>query len=212
MGTNSARTDFSYYLDFYKRCGAKGVGEVTANLYTDGPLMDNFFYHCAETDMPVIIHISPAVGEGYGIVDDLGLGRLEKMLKKHPKLKIIGHSQPFWSEISGDTTESMRNTYPAGKITGGRLHALLRDYEHLYCDLSAGSGLNAMTRDEDHALRFLEEFQDKLMFGTDICSVQNTHHLALSRFYDRLYDGKLISEQIYRKICRDNAIRILKLA
>jgi predicted TIM-barrel fold metal-dependent hydrolase len=162
--------------------------------------------------MPVLIHISPALGEGYGIVDDLGLCRLEKMLKKYPKLRIIGHSQPFWSEISGDNTESLRNRYPAGKVTQGRLHKLLRDYEHLYGDLSAGSGLNAMTRDEDHALRFLEEFQDKLMFATDICSAQNTHHLAISRFYDRLHEGKLISEQIYRKICRDNAIRILKLA
>jgi predicted TIM-barrel fold metal-dependent hydrolase len=211
MGNNSASTDFSYYLDFYKSRGAKGVGEVTANLYADEALMDNFFYHCAETDMPVLIHISPAIGEGYGIVDDLGLYRLEKMLKKYPKLRIIGHSQPFWSELSGDNTESTRNGYPTGKVTEGRLHKLLRDYAYLYCDLSAMSGLNAMTRDEDHALRFLEEFQEKLMFATDICSPQNTHHLAISRFYDRLYSEKLINEQIYRKICRDNAIRVLKL-
>lgn len=211
MGNNSARTDFSYYLDFYKSCGAKGVGEVTANLYADGVLMDNFFYHCAETDMPVLIHISPAIGEGYGLVDDLGLYRLEKMLKKYPGLRIIGHSQLFWSELSRDNTESTRSGYPTGKVIEGRLHKLLRDYEYLYGDLSAMSGLNAMTRDEDHALRFLEEFQDKLMFATDICSPQNTHHLAISWFYDRLLGENLISEQIYRKICRDNAVRILKL-
>jgi predicted TIM-barrel fold metal-dependent hydrolase len=173
--------------------------------------MDNFFFHCAETDMPVLIHISPALGAGYGIVDDLGLHRIEKMLKKYPGLKIIGHSQPFWSEISGDNTEALRNSYPPGKVIEGRLHKLLRDHENLYCDLSAGSGLNAMTRDEDHALRFLDEFQDKIMFATDICSAQNTHHLSISRFYDRLLNENLLSETIYRKICRENAIRILKL-
>jgi predicted TIM-barrel fold metal-dependent hydrolase len=211
MVTNSEKTDFSYYLDFYKKCGAKGVGEVTANLYADSTLMDNFFFHCAETDMPVLIHISPAPGVGYGIVDDRGLYRIEKMLKKYPRLKIIGHSQPFWSEISADNTEATRNSYPTGKVIEGRLHKLLRDYENLYCDLSAGSGLNAMIRDEDHALRFLDEFQDKVMFATDICSAQNTHHLSISRFYDRLRNENRISENSYRKICRENAIRILKL-
>jgi len=36
-------------------------------------------------------------------------------------------------------------------------------------DLSAGSGLNAMQRDEDHAREFLERHQDRLLYGSD-CS------------------------------------------
>ena len=211
MVYNSEDSDLGYLINHYKSLGAKGVGELTANLYTDEPLMDNLFFHCQQCDMPVIIHISPAPGVSYGIVDEIGLPRLEKTLKKYPKLKIIGHSQPFWAEISADLTEEKRNTYPSGKVKEGRLFNLLRDYENLYCDLSAGSGLNAMTRDKESAVRFLTEFQDKVMFGTDICAPSNAHHIALSEFYDNLYFDDLISESIYKKICRENAIKTLGL-
>ena len=215
--SNSENADLGYLIMHYKNLGAKGVGELIANLYVDEPLMDNLFYHCQECDMPVIIHISPPpkkAGQAtgcYGIIDDLGLPRLEKILKKYPKLKVIGHSQPFWSEISADVTEETRNTYPSGKVKEGRLFKLLRDYENLYCDLSANSGLNAMERDKESAVKFLNEFSDKVMFGTDICAPENNHHLAISDFYDELYEQGLISELVYKKICRENAIRILKL-
>ena len=39
----------------------------------------------------------------------------------------------------------------------------------MYADLSAGSGLNALTRDEDFTRDFLVRHQDKLVFGSD-CS------------------------------------------
>lgn len=214
---NNEKTDLSFLIMHYKKFGAKGIGELIANLYADEPLMDNLFYHCQECDMPVLIHISPPPkkpGQAtgcYGIIDDLGLPRLEKILIKYPKLKIIGHSQPFWAEISSDVTEETRNSYPSGKVKEGRLFRLLRDYENLYCDLSANSGLNAMERDKESAVKFLNEFSDRVMFGTDICSPANNHHLSLSKFYDDLYDEDLISETVYKKICRENAIRILKL-
>jgi predicted TIM-barrel fold metal-dependent hydrolase len=37
----------------------------------------------------------------------------------------------------------------------------------MYGDLSAGSGLNALTRDEDHSRDFLQRHQDKLLYGSD---------------------------------------------
>jgi predicted TIM-barrel fold metal-dependent hydrolase len=84
---NTPTADITPLLMHYKALGAKGVGELTAQLYTDDPLMDNMFYHCAACDMPVTIHIAPKFGECYGIVDELGLPRLEKMLKKHKNCK-----------------------------------------------------------------------------------------------------------------------------
>jgi len=48
----------------------------------------------------------------YGIQDGLGMPRLEAILKKHPKLKILGHSMMFWSHISGDVTRTNMNGYP----------------------------------------------------------------------------------------------------
>lgn len=209
MGNNDDKTDFSYFIEHYKKMGALGVGELSYNMFFDDPMSGNLLYHCGECDMPVIIHIAPYQFGCYGIVDDLGLPRMEKVLKKYPKLRIIGHSQPFWAEISTDVTAENRNSYPTGKVTDGRLTCLLREYDNLFCDMSAGSGFNAMARDPDHAYRFMEEFQDKMMFGTDVCSPRN--EMELSHWLDEAFNTGCISETVYKKICRENAIRILKL-
>ena len=37
----------------------------------------------------------------------------------------------------------------------------------MFADMSAGSGLNALTRDEDHARAFLDRHQEKILFGSD---------------------------------------------
>ena len=198
----------SHLLEHYKRLGARGVGEVTANMYTDDPKMDNLFSHCAEMKMPVTIHISPDLG-GYGIVDDLGLPRLEAVLKKHPDLIILGHSQPFWAEI-GECTQEGRNTYPTGRVKEGRLAHLLREYGNLHCDLSAGSAANALMRDRDYAARFIEEFADRLYYGCDISAATSTYPYAFNDFLDSMRASGEISEKNYRKIVRENAIRLLE--
>lgn len=208
---NNPKADISKLLMHYKNIGAKGVGELTAQLYTDDPLMDNLFYHCAECDMPVTIHIAPKFGDCYGIVDELGLPRLEKMLKKHKKLKIFGHSLLFWSEISADVTEETRNRYPKGKVKDGRLAYLMREYENLYCDLSATSGANAMMRDPEYAARFIEEFSDRIMYGCDICTATQTFSRKFNEFLDGMYDDGMISAENYYKLVRGNAKRVLSL-
>ena len=209
MGEHAADADLSYLIQHYKALGAKGVGEITANLYADDPMMDNLFYHCAECDMPVIVHISPKAGWGYGIADDAGLPRIGKMLKKHPKLKLIGHSQPFWGEISAREPGEDRNNYPKGKVKEGVLARLLRDHENLYCDLSAGSGSNAMMRDREYAASFLTEFADRIFYGCDMCAINQTFPFPFRDFLEELRADGSISESVYRKICRENAERIL---
>ena len=171
--------------------------------------MENLFSAAAALDLPVTIHIAPARGGYYGIADDLGLPRIERMLKKYPKLKIFGHSQPFWSEIGDNVTDENRNTYVSGKVTDGRLPHLLREYENLYCDLSAGSGANALMRDRDHAARFIEEFSDRLMYGTDICMHGQTFPFAFDEFLTSMRKSGEISEENYYKLARGNAERIL---
>jgi len=210
---HSPEADLSYVLNFYKDLGARGVGELTANLLIDDPLMDNFFYHCGECDMPVTIHIAPVCTQYgyYGIRDDVGLPRLERALKKFPKLKIFGHSQLFWAEIAADVTEENRTGYPTGKVTEGRLAQLLREYPNLYCDVSAHSGMNALKRDPEYAARFIEEFSDRLMFGIDICAPTNTHHLEFDAFLDRMCEEHYISDENYYKFVRGNAERLLHL-
>lgn len=208
-GDNTAGADLSYLLNYYRELGAKGVGEITANLWADDPMMDNLFTHCGECGLPVLFHVSPAPGINYGIADEPGLPRIERMLKKHPRLTFIGHSQPFWTEISDYPAGMDRNGYPSGPVTGGALTRLMRDYGNLCCDLSAGSGCNAMTRDRDHAASFLNEFADRIFFGCDVCVSTNTHPFRLTSFLEELRSDGSISEAVYRKICRENAARLL---
>lgn len=208
---NNSETDFEEILSFYKSLGAKGIGEITCQIYADDPKIDNLYSYAEELELPVLIHISPKFDFGYGLVDELGLPRIEKMLKKHPKLKLIGHSQCFWSEISADNNEEIRNTYPKGKVTEGRIAKLLREYPNLYCDLSAGSGANSMMRDPEYCYRFFEEFSDRILYGCDICSPTNQHQYMFADFLDKMMAEKAVDVDTYRKIVRDNAVELLKL-
>lgn len=212
MVDNTETADLGKLIEFYKSIGAKGIGELCANMYADHPKMDNLFYHCAKCNMPVTIHIASAFDRQYGIVDDLGLPRIEKMLKKHPDLKLFGHSMMFWSEISGDNNDAIRGNYPTGKVKpGGKLIYLMREYGNLYCDLSAGSGANAMMRDREFAAGFFEEFADRIMYGCDLCIPGQTFAYDFDAFLDGMVEDGLLSMENYKKIVRENAIRIIGL-
>jgi len=212
MGGNSPDTDFSRFLNYYKKLGARGVGELCCNYYFDDPMMLNLFKHCEACDMPVTFHIGNK-GHDYGVVDEPGMPRLEKVLGMFPRLRFLGHSQKFWAEISGDCTADIRNGYPKGKVVpGGRVVELMRKYPNLNCDLYAGSGFNAISRDPDFGYAFLEEFQDRIFYGTDICDPRNITNpmLKLSAFLDEAVDTGRISEAAYLKISRGNALALLE--
>lgn len=208
--SNSPDADLGHLMRYWKARGCKGIGEVCANLRFDDPLMDNLFRHAEAQGLPLTFHIAPKAGGFYGIVDDLGLPGLERALGNFPSLKFIGHSQPFWSEISADVTEDTRNTYPKGPVKpGGATVRLFREYPNLYGDLSpaAGSGYNAISRDPEFGYAFLEEFQDRLLFGTDICDPRN--RLDLIFFLNEAAERGYISREAYEKICYRNAERLL---
>ena len=206
---NSADDDLSYFMNYYKQLGAKGIGEVCANLAFNDPKMENLFFHAEKNDLPLTFHISPFPNRLYGIYDKLGMPLLEGALAKFPKLKFLGHSQPFWAEIGAGLTEEGRNTYPEGKVTPGRVVELMRKYPNLYGDLSARSGLNAVSRDEKFGLSFLEEFQDRLFFATDVCAP--SQHWPLSEWLDTMRDSGKLSQSVYEKVSRKNAERLLCL-
>ena len=214
QGDNSPHTDFTPYMKTLMSHGARGVGEICSNMYFDDPFMLNMFRHCEKNGLPVIFHIGNMGGD-YGIVDTYGLPHLEAALQACPNLKFLGHSQKFWSAISGDVTEADWNGYPSGKVVpGGRLVELFRKYPNLCGDLSAGSGYNAVSRDPDFGYAFMEEFQDRLYYGTDICSPTNitSPMLKLASFLDEGYLSGKLSWDAYYKISRGNAEKILGLS
>ena len=208
--SNSVDADLTFLMEHYKGKGCKGIGEMTANLPVAHPKVRNFFKCAEKADMPVTIHMAPQLDELYGIQDDPGLPQLERTLQMFPKLKIFAHSQTFWAEIGQLETVADRYGYPRYPIKEeGAVPKLLRKYEHLYGDLSAGSGCNALARDENYAVSFLNEFQDKLMFGTDICAPSTPTPLV--DFMLKLKESGKISETVFNKIAKENAIRILDL-
>lgn len=196
----------------YKSQGAVGIGEIMLHKRLDDPFMQTLFAAAQKLQMPVLIHMSPKLGMGYGVVDDPGLPLLEQVLRNYPELVIIGHSQPFWHEISKNppTDDESRNAWGQGPVTpGGRVEELLEQYPNLVCDLSANSGGCACMRDEKFGLHFLEKYQDRLMFGTDMINCEMT--FPLGAWLDEKRAAGELSETAWRKICRENAIRILSL-
>lgn len=209
--SNSWLSPLGEILKYYRDLGCKGVGEVCANLPILDPMVQNLFKGAEEAGLPLTFHLSPFVGYSYGLVDDQGLYQLEKSLQRFPKLKFFGHSQAFWAEISAITCLQDRVTYPAGTVHDGRLPQLFRQYSNLYGDLSAGSGCNALKRDRQHAIAFLNEFQDRLFFGTDICQPTMPTLRPLAEFLLDLRAAKEISEAVFQKVARENALRVLGL-
>ncbi len=199
-------------LKKYKEQGAIGVGELTINKPINDPFIQEIFASAEKLDMPLLFHMSPAEGYNYGIVDGAGMPQLEASLKKFPNLIVVGHSQPFWQEISGDmdTSNESRNSWGEGPVTeGGKLPYMLDKYPNLYCDLSANSGGQAIMRDEEFGLAFLEKYQDRLMFGTDM--VNKGMNFPLSNWLDDKHKEGKLSDSAYKKICRENAKKVFKI-
>lgn len=207
MGDNNAKMNLSYFLEYYKGKGAKGLGEICANLPFVDPFVQNLFYHCEKCNMPVVFHIGTQKGDGYGLIDDIGLPGLEQSLVNFPNLKFFGHSQPFWSEI-GIVNKENRGSYPNGKVIPGRLVDLMEKYPNLYGDLSAGSGFNAVSRDSEFGCGFIEKYSENLLYGTDICSP--TNDMKLSHWLDEMLEKGNISQKAYDNVSYKNALEILK--
>lgn len=209
-GGNSSRTDFSYLLERFVEMGCVGMGEVSANIYFDDPRVVNLFRQCGQWRLPVTIE-STGPGEGrYGFIDEVGSPHLERLLQQVPETTVIGHGPGFWADISADLTTEAKSGYPKGPIAEeGSVPRLLRTYPHLYADISAGSGYNALTRDPAFGVRFFNEFQDKLMFGTDVCFGDMQGRMPHLRYLRQLLAEGMLSQEAFDKITFRNAMRIL---
>ena len=199
-------------LSMYKQQGAVGVGEVTINKRLDDPFLQALFAAAEKLDMPVTCHMSPEEGYSYGVVDEPGLPLMEEVLKTYPKLKLLGHSQTFWIEMSGDapTDKEGRNSWGTGPVVpGGRVPALFEKYPNLYGDLSANSAGQAIMRDEAFGLAFLEKYADRLFFATDMVNTDMV--FPLGAWLDAQLSAGKLSQKAYDLICFGNAQRVFGL-
>ena len=207
---NSEFTDFSPWINWFKAHGYLGVGEFMPNMRFLDPRVLNIFRQFQDANLPVIFDDTVYVNSSYGLVDDPGLPQLEMVLNMFPRLILLGHGPAFWSEIGTLETVYDRGGYPDYPIKEeGAVPKLFRRYKNLWGDLSAGSGYNALARDVDYAVKFLNEFQDRLCFGTDICYYDQ--QLPLASFLLELKKSGHISEVVFEKIACGNAKRLLNL-
>jgi predicted TIM-barrel fold metal-dependent hydrolase len=184
--------------------GAKVIGEQKFGVDCDSPESERLYRLAEKYGVPVLLHFQ------HGTYN-LGIERFHTVLGKFPQVNFIGHAQTFWANIDANHADQAV-LYPKGPVTpGGITDRLLRDHPNMFGDLSAGSGLGSLTRDEEHTRGFLERHQDKLMFGSDCpdplgegkdCT--GTQILAALR---RLAPSKAIE----RKILYGNARRVFRL-
>lgn len=221
--TNSPDAPLDKVLQYYKDRGCKGVGEIMCNLEVMNPKVQNLFYCAEKVGLPVIYDGSDQKDGDFGLYDDPGLPQLEHTLQRFPKLTILGHGPVFWAEIAkletpaergfifGFRTEEQVGMYNSGPIKEeGVVPKLLRRYPNLHLDLSDGTAYNALTRDPEYGPKFLEEFQDRAYFGTDFCNTDYADAPLAMKLLEWREEGKL-SETAFRKIERENAIRLLGL-
>ncbi|MHB9023995.1 MAG: amidohydrolase family protein [Armatimonadota bacterium] len=156
-------------VDLYQ---VRVCGEVKLRMMYDNPDALRLFRFCAEKGLPVTVHIDyefdtghtyPRPNYWYGG----GIDAFARALRACPETIFLGHAPGFWSHISGDDQWG-KVYYPKGEVEpGGRLSELLDACPNLYCDLSAGSGLNALKRDPAFGKDFLLRYQDRILYGRD---------------------------------------------
>ena len=148
----------------YHELGCRGIGEQKERLPLNDPRIEGIIALCDELNWPITIHFQDSKnGYNQGLAE-----HLEAYLKKYKRVRIVGHAQSFWAHISADVPPPDKNLYPKGPVKpGGIVDRLLSDYPNLYGDISAGSGFNALSRDEDFTAGFLERHRKKLLFGSD---------------------------------------------
>ncbi len=209
---NRADMDFGPLLEEYKARGCRGLGELLPKMDFDDPRCMNLYSQAGRFELPVLFDMQDRP-DGYGLRDSLGLPRLERALQASPETIFIGHGPTFWAEISGEVPSDNRSGYPSGSIKpGGAVPRLLRRYDNLFADISAGSGHNALTRDQTFGLEFMDEFQDKLLFGSDSCKRSDLNDVwqtvALLR---DIRANSMLSPETLAKIERFNGMRLLKM-
>jgi hypothetical protein len=93
---------------------------------------------------------------------------------------------------------------------GGLTDRYLSDYPNIG-DLSAGSGLNALTRDEDFSRDFLTRHRDKLLFGSDCNDRDGGGPDCLGAQIIAAIRRLAANRQIERKLLYENAKTLFRL-
>ncbi len=191
----------------YAESGARGFGEHKVKRPVDDPRSMGIYALCGELGLPVLIHFQDW-DEGY----NTNFPAFEGVLQELPDVTFIGHAQTFWGHIG--QMPARGDAYPKGPITERGLTDLwMEQYPNLWGDLSAGSGLNALTRDPEFTKGFLARHWRRLLWATDCpCRDGKGAGFEAGCFAPKSLDAlkrSAPSEEAFQAITHGNAARLL---
>ena len=185
--------------------GVQVCGELKLRMMYDNPDALRLYRFCGRQGLPVTVHIDyefetgrsyPRPNWWYGG----GILPFERAVAACPDTIFIGHAPGFWAHISGDDRFD-QETYPSGPVLpGGKIIDMFRRYPNLYADLSAGSARTALARDPAFAKDFINEFQDRLLYGRDNFDNQ----------LQELLNSLGLPQAVLEKLYAGNALRLLE--
>ncbi|MDP6776079.1 MAG: amidohydrolase family protein [Candidatus Latescibacteria bacterium] len=185
--------------------GIRVASELKVRVPFDDPDAIRLYHACGEMGLPITIHLDYPIDHGRGDYPRPNwwyggsIEALERAIVACPSTAFIGHAPGFWAHISGDDRYD-KEFYPKGPVLpGGKVPEMMRAYDNLYVDLSAGSALTAISRDEAFGKDFLIEFQDKVLFARDYFDTALMDYLVTLDLPEAAFD----------KIKYRNALRLL---
>jgi hypothetical protein len=188
-------------VDIY---GVQVYGELKLRMMMDNLDALRMYRYCGREGLPVVLHMDYPISTGQdyprpnwwygGPIEALG-----RAVDACPETAFVGHGPGFWAHISADDLYG-QELYPKGPVVRpGRVTEMMRRWENLWADLSAGSAWNALSRDTEHAKEFLTEFQDRLLFGRD------SFDDRMMRFLEDL----ALPDDVMTKLRSGNALRLV---
>jgi len=193
-------------IEKYLKLGAVMIAEQKFGVECDSPAMQKIYQLAQAYHVPVLMHWQVKMY-------NYGFERFHQMLEKYPRVNFLGHAQTWWANVDKNYKDDPQNLYPKGPITpGGLTDRYLSDYPNMYGDLSAGSGLNALTRDESFTPAFLQRHQDKLIFGSDCSDLAGRGEKCQGAQTIAAVRRLAPSRKIERKLLYGNAKKLFRLA
>lgn len=226
-----------------ERCvklGAKGVGELgdkgkglfygntgpALGMHSDDPRLDLLFDKCAELQLPVNLHIADPKWM-YEAMDSTNDGMMNSLRwRLDNKKDILGHAE-LMGKLENTLKRHPNTTFIICHLANCThdltiVADMLDKYSNMYCDFSARFCYFAPI--PRTARKFFEEYQDRLLYGTDWGTGQTMYQLTYriletddEHFYGFEYGfnsyhwplhGLNLSSEVLEKIYRKNALAI----